>query len=217
MSILLGGKCIDSGNSSDAIGEPCGKDGPIVPKRLMGEVDALCYVKFGSLRGNPPRFHPAGPPEVYSASLDTFKQRPPQGITRPMFESPLRKYGMVSHYACLQFIAGHIIGSDKCLELILYRMSPWGEELPVMLWLHGRWAAFSDAWGTLGQNDGASLACAHVLMLVAVQHCLGILRLFISEQDANTTKNQHFGETGFEDQHLLMIWLQDSAAGLDLS
>ncbi len=221
MLILVGGKCIGSGNGSHDIeaspGDAFGQDGPIIPKRLVGDVDALSYIKFASLRNDSPRFHPAGPLQVYSKPLDTFKQRPPWDITRGRFSFPLKHAGMISVYACLQCIAGHMLGTDKCLELVLYRKSPWGEELPVMLWSHGRWTVFSDARGTLKQLDGSSLACAHVFTSVVAQYCLGVLRFLILERYAEKTPNRYSGHIGFEDQHALMRWLQDSAAGLDLN
>ncbi len=152
MPILLGGKCIGSRNGSDDIkeSEVFASEGPITPTRLIGRVDALCYVKFASLRSDSPRFHPAGPLKGYTEALDTFKQRPPLEVTRNRFVSPLTKFGMISAHACLQGIAGHMLGTEKCLDLALYRMAPWEENSPVMLWLHGKWAVFSDAWGTLG-------------------------------------------------------------------
>ncbi len=57
---------------------------------------------------------------------------------------------------------------------------------------------------------------AHLFTLVTSQYHLGILRFLVLERDAQTTKNHQCCQFGFDDQHGLMRWLQDSAAGLDL-
>ncbi len=76
---------------------------------------------------------------------------------------------------------------------------------------------FNDARGALGLCDGASLARARLFTLVAAQRCLGIFSFLALKRDAPRTRNRQWGESGIEDQHVLMRWLQDSAAGLDLS
>ena len=85
-----------------------------------------------------------------------------------------------------------------------------------MIWFHDRWAVFSFAWGALGLHDGASPAYTYLFTLVVAQYWLGTFG-FIFERDAQSTKILQRGQLGFEDQHLLMIWLQDNAAALSLS
>ncbi len=77
-----------------------------------------------------------------------------------------------------------MIGADRCLAFILYRVSPRGEEFPVIIWFRDRWAAFKDAWGALGLHDGASPARVHLVTSVAAQHRLGIFRFLFVERDA---------------------------------
>ena len=61
-------------------------------------------------------------------------------------------------------------GTDKRLEFVLCRMPPWGEELPVMLWLCGKQAVLSDAWDAPEAHDESSPACAHFVTVVVAQH-----------------------------------------------
>ena len=87
----------------------------------------------------------------------------------------------------------------------------------MMIWFHDRWAVFNFAWGALGLHDGASPAYTYLFTLVVAQYRLGTFGFFIFERDAQSTKISQRGQLGFEDQHLLMIWLQDNTAALSLS
>ncbi len=216
LPILFEGRCIRSGNVSDD-DLISGLSGPLVPKRFVEDVDAICYMPFASLIDASTRLRPAKPSKVYSEPLDTRKQRPPRDITRHRISSPLNTYGMVSIHACLQCIAIHILGAGNCLDFVLHRKSPWGEDLPVLIWLHGRWNVFSDARETLGLHDGASVAHARAVTLVVAQCRLGMFRFLIVGEGSQKTASHQLSECGFEDQRALMIWLQDSAAGLDVS
>ena len=87
----------------------------------------------------------------------------------------------------------------------------------MMIWFHDRWAVFSDVWGAFGLHDGASPACTYMFALVVAQCRLGALGLYMLERPARSIKNPQRGQFGFDDQHLLMLWIQDNAAGLDPS
>ena len=86
-----------------------------------------------------------------------------------------------------------------------------------MIWFHNRWTVFNFAWGALGLHDGASLAYAYLFTLVVAQYQLGTFGFLIFVRDAQSTKISQRGQLGFEDQHLLMIWLQDNAVALSPS
>ena len=81
-----------------------------------------------------------------------------------------------------------MLGRDGCLVFVSYRMLPWEEDLPVIIWFRDRWAVFNLAWGALGLHDGASLAYTCSLTLVVAQYRLGTFGFFISERDAQSTK-----------------------------
>ncbi len=217
--ILFGGKCIRSASgSTDKPTELFTDSAVLIPKRLAEYIDAMFFVPFASLGRDVQRLRPARLPVVRLEPQDSKEQRPPQSITRHSAIFPLSiKDGIVPTRACFQCIAGHMLGADNCFEFLPYRMSPWGEDLPVMIWFHGSRAVFNDAWGALGLHDGASLARASLFMLVVAQCRLGILRFLILERGAETTKDRQMDHIGFEDQHFLMRWLQNNAAGLDLS
>ncbi len=66
-SILLGGKCVGSGTGSSDIEDPkYSENGPIVPKRLVDDVDGLFYIPFASLPRDFPRLQPAKLPNIQS-------------------------------------------------------------------------------------------------------------------------------------------------------
>ncbi len=79
---------------------------------------------------------------------------------------------------------------------------------------------FDDARSTLGQYDGSTPARAYSITVVVAQWCFGFLKSFMLDLGDNIDKDarrRHLGEMGFDDQHSCLRWLQDSAAGLDLS
>jgi carboxylesterase type B len=86
-----------------------------------------------------------------------------------------------------------------------------------MIWFHDGWTLFNDAMGALGLHDGASPAYTYLFTLVVAQYRFGTFGFFSFEREAQSTKISQQGQLGFEDQHLLMIWLQDNAAALSLS
>ena len=87
----------------------------------------------------------------------------------------------------------------------------------MMIWFHDRWTVFNVARGALGLHDGASPAYTYLFTLVVAQYRLGTFGFFIFERDAQSTKISQRGQLGFEDQHLLMIWLQDNTVALSPS
>ncbi len=81
-----------------------------------------------------------------------------------------------------------------------------------MVWSHGRRVVSDGAWGTLGLRGETSPAQSHVLALVFVQYRL----LFFGFRSFSemTTDRWQLSSSGFEDQRVLLMWLQDNDAGL---
>lgn len=68
---------------------------------------------------------------------------------------------------------GMLIGHEDCLTLDVYapRGAVAGDDLPVMMWIHGG----SNTWGWSSAYDGSTLASQQDVIVVAVQYRLGPL------------------------------------------
>lgn len=68
---------------------------------------------------------------------------------------------------------GVLIGDENCLTLDVYtpRDAIAGDDLPVMMWIHGG----SNTWGSSSAYDGSTLASQQGVIVVAVQYRLGPL------------------------------------------
>ncbi len=72
--------------------------------------------------------------------------------------------------------AGQIIGSEDCLTLDIYAPpgTQPGDDLPVMLWIHGG----ANTWGRSSAYDGSQLAIDRDVIVIAMQYRLGPLGWF---------------------------------------
>jgi len=89
-----------------------------------------------------------------------------------------------------------------------------------MVWFHGGWAVSGDAWGLLGEYNGAQLARIHAVAVVSAQYRLAVFGFVVldgslGDQDAVGVDTSVFSaHWAFEDQRSLLVWVQDNAAGL---
>ena len=84
--------------------------------------------------------------------------------------------------------AGQIIGSEDCLTLDIYAPpgTQPGDDLPVMLWIHGG----ANTWGRSSAYDGSQLAIDRDVIVIAMQYRLGPLGWFahpVLRSDAETS------------------------------
>ena len=84
--------------------------------------------------------------------------------------------------------AGQIIGSEDCLTLDIYAPpgTQPGDDLPVMLWIHGG----ANTWGRSSAYDGSQLAIDRDVIVIAIQYRLGPLGWFahpVLRSDAETS------------------------------
>ena len=68
---------------------------------------------------------------------------------------------------------GELVGSEDCLTLDIYapRNAAPGDDLPVMMWIHGG----ANVWGSSSAYEGSTLATEQNVIIVAVQYRLGPL------------------------------------------
>lgn len=72
--------------------------------------------------------------------------------------------------------SGILIGSEDCLKLDIYAPSDAepGDDLPIMMWVHGG----GNVWGYADQYDGANLAENEDVIVVVIQYRLGPMGFF---------------------------------------
>ncbi|WP_300554312.1 carboxylesterase family protein [Maricaulis sp.] len=86
--------------------------------------------------------------------------------------------------------AGQIIGNEDCLTLDIYAPPDTqpGDDLPVMLWIHGG----ANTWGRSSAYDGSQLAIDRDVIVIAMQYRLGPLGWFAHpaiRSDAETSED----------------------------
>ncbi|WP_075190934.1 carboxylesterase/lipase family protein [Maricaulis sp. W15] len=110
----------------------------------------------GELRWRAPR-----PPLAFDARLDALQA----GAVCPQVTNNLSA-GEI-------YEIGELIGAEDCLTLDIYapRDAQPGDELPVMMWIHGG----ANVWGSSSAYDGSNLASQQGVIVVAVQYRLGPL------------------------------------------
>ncbi|WP_417479897.1 carboxylesterase/lipase family protein [Maricaulis maris] len=72
-----------------------------------------------------------------------------------------------------EYDTGILIGAEDCLTLDIYapRNAAPGDDLPVMMWIHGG----ANTWGSSSAYDGSNLANERGVIIVSVQYRLGPL------------------------------------------
>ncbi|PWE18059.1 carboxylesterase [Marinicauda salina] len=106
--------------------------------------------------------------------------------------------------------AGQLVGSEDCLYLDVYAPADAapGDDLPVMVWIHGG----GNTWGYAAQYDGAQLAEDQDVVVVAVQYRLGPLGWFANDAlraDAATPRDAA-ANFALLDQIAALEWVRDN-------
>lgn len=107
---------------------------------------------------------------------------------------------------------GELIGSEDCLYLDIYAPAGAGEgdDLPVMVWIHGG----SNVWGYAAQYDGSQLATDQDVIVVVIQYRLGPLGFFAHEAIRETAETELDRAANFAllDQTAALEWVRDNIA-----
>ena len=139
---------------------------------------------------------------------------------RPAPDFPGRLEALESPERCAQMTipldqgegveAGRLVGSEDCLYLDVYAPSDAepGDDLPVMVWIHGG----GNTWGYAAQYDGAQLAEGQDVVVVVVQYRLGPLGWFAHDALRVNAAGPHDAAANFAllDQIAALEWVRDN-------
>ena len=106
---------------------------------------------------------------------------------------------------------GEIMGQEDCLYLNIHApASAEGQNLPVMMWIHGG----SNTWGRAEQYDPSKLAVDENVIVVVAQYRLGPLGWFAhSDISASAeTEADRSANFGTLDQIAALYWIRDNAS-----
>jgi para-nitrobenzyl esterase len=172
----------------------------------MRSGDALAFygVPYGADTAGPARFRPPAPAPPWTGIRDAARFGPACLPTltehdRAHFaRSPLWR-----EYAGLDLVTGF---SEDCLSL-----NVWTRELdgsrPVIVWLHG--GGFSWGSGASTWTNGDALAARHDVVVVTVNHRLGVLG-YLHMEDLAGEEWAGSGVAGLLDLCLALEWVRDN-------
>jgi para-nitrobenzyl esterase len=99
--------------------------------------------------------------------------------------------------------------SEDCLNLNIWTSACDDGRRPVMLWLHG--GAFLDGMGYSTWTDGTRLASDHDVVVVSINHRLGVFG-FLHLADSEETDFADSGNVGMLDIVAALEWVRDNVA-----
>ncbi len=106
---------------------------------------------------------------------------------------------------------GKIIGSEDCLYLDIYAPpDAEGEDLPVMVWIHGG----ANVWGRASSYEGSRLAVNENVIIVAVQYRVGPFGFFAHDYLRDTAEAPGDTAANFAILDLIasLKWVQENIA-----
>lgn len=157
----------------------------------VGGVDVYKGIAYGSDVSGVRRFVPSAPATPWRGVRDALKFGPPS------IQPPGGTYG-----------AGEPTPDENCLFLNVW--TPAGSSdarRPVMVYAHG--GGFSSGSGGAASQDGSRLARDHDVVVVTVNHRLGLLGfLYLAELGGGTYDRS--GNQGLWDLRLALKWVRDN-------
>jgi para-nitrobenzyl esterase len=156
-------------------------------------------VPYGASTAGPRRFMPPGKPESWSGVRETVEF----GARSPQIRGG--GGGLVPEVDVMEW-KGPM--SEDCLNLNVWTPGlKGGEKRPVMVWLHG--GGFERGSANFSQFDGRNLAGKHDVVMVSVNHRLGILGLLYLPE-LGGEKYAKSGNGIMQDIVLSLQWVRDN-------
>jgi para-nitrobenzyl esterase len=198
-----------SGKAKALTAEPKEASGAVVETaagkirgRQAGGVHLFKGIRYGAPTGGANRFMPPRKPEPWSGVRDAleFGPRAPQlenqfhGMVPPEFE-PMDPGGPMS---------------EDCLSLNVWTAGPGdGRKRPVMVWLHG--GGYTTGSGAFVCYDGTELARKHDVVVVTINHRLGVLG-FLYLAELGGEQFAPASNAGLLDIVAALEWVRDNIA-----
>lgn len=153
-------------------------------------------VGYGASTAGINRFRPPQPARKWSGIEDAKLP----GASAPQLPSPMNDDPFFSWYSEIE------PPSEDCLFLNVFTSGLGGGSRPVMVWIHGGgWHSFA---GTASGFDGTALARSEDVVVVAINHRLGVFgHLVLDGTDERFTDS---GNTGLLDIVAALEWVRDN-------
>eukprot|EP00756_Hemistasia_phaeocysticola_P019260 Hpha_TRINITY_DN15648_c1_g14::TRINITY_DN15648_c1_g14_i1::g.99755::m.99755 len=112
---------------------------------------------------------------------------------------------------CPQLKKGEVIGDEDCLKVNVFRPRDvkGGDNLPVMVWIHGGAFRSGDSTGN-GLTDGSALSATQRVVVVTLQYRLQVMGFLAL--DGLMREQGTAGNWGLLDQQKALEWVQRNAA-----
>ncbi len=183
--------------------------GPVLAMITIFNVHASYDLPFAKPPNDLLRFRRAQPLDV---SIEV--------LHKPLVETTgLALKQSVSRHACDQQVSTDLFGTEDCLQLVI-RSRASSEQTygpNVMIWFHDNWIVPRNAWSFPSGHNGAQLTRIHDVVSVCAQYRLAVLGFVILEDLIGDLQARASTHLAFEDQHSVVVWVQDNAAGLDVN
>ncbi|XP_072492061.1 pyrethroid hydrolase Ces2e-like [Notamacropus eugenii] len=164
-------------------------------KGIDKDVNVFLGIPFANPPVGPLRFSPPQPPDSWSNVRDATSH-PPACLQDDVVLEKMAKF--------MKMNMPISDNSEDCLYLNIYVPVhvKEGDELPVMVWIHGGALVF----GSASTYDGSILSAFQNVIVVTIQYRLGVLGFF-------STGDEHApGNWGYLDQVAALRWVQKNIA-----
>jgi para-nitrobenzyl esterase len=188
-----------AGPATSAVDTTSGKIRGYVQTVGSKKIYAFKGVPYGASTAGSRRFLPPGKPQSWTGVRETVQFGPRSPQIRA------EGGGLVPEVDVMEW-KGPM--SEDCLNLNLWTPGlKGGEKRPVMVWLHG--GGFERGSANFSQYDGRNLAGKHDVVMVSVNHRLGILGLlYLSELGGE--KYSKSSNLIMQDIVLALQWVRDN-------
>lgn len=162
-----------------------------------GEVHIYRGVRFGATTAGVNRFMPPQRPQKWAGIADAKHA----GASAPQLPSSMNSDPFFAWYSAIE------TPSEDCLFLNVFTPAINNGSRPVMVWIHGGgWSSFA---GTAPGFDGAVLAQSQDVVVVAINHRLGVFGHLVLDSTDDSYSDS--GNVGMLDIVAALEWVRDNA------
>ncbi len=165
---------------------------------FAGGVHAFRGVSYGDTTAGENRFRPPQPARKWAGIVDALRP----GASAPQLRYPENTDPFFAWYSQIE------TPSEDCLFLNIFTPGPGHGRRPVMVWIHGGgWYCYA---GTAPGFDGTALARSEDVVVVAINHRLGVFGHLALAGGGEAFADS--GNAGLLDIVAALEWVRDNAA-----